>query len=228
MNRQGQIAKPYTGLNTKLRPGLIHGDNKRLTLSYLCILLIINAHDTETNPGPCKVKFPCHLYTKAMKLGQKGIRCDCCDGWYHTDCMNMGSQTYEYLGNSRVMWICPSCGLPNYFCSALFSNGTIELRPWQNNCSVQVTYGSESRVGWAGKCFILDKNFNVARYYQSGKMVQNSEVWHHTHTPPPHTHTQSVADNTLFWVWGSEHGTLLFGNFHYISDKNMHVELYYF
>ena len=39
-----------------------------------------------------------------------------------------------------------------------------------------------------------------------------------------HTHTRSVADNTLYWVL-AEHGMLLFGNFHYISDKNMHVEL---
>ncbi|XP_072038658.1 uncharacterized protein [Amphiura filiformis] len=41
----------------------------------------------------------------------------------------MGSQTYEYLGNSSVMWICPSpsCGLPNYSAGSLFSNGNIEL-----------------------------------------------------------------------------------------------------
>ena len=33
------------------------------------------------------------------------------------------------------------------------------IRLWQNNCLVPVTYGSESRVGRSGKYFILDKNF---------------------------------------------------------------------
>ena len=75
------------------------------------------------------------------------------------------------------------------------------LRPWQNNCLVPVTYGSESRVGRSGKYFILDKNFYVARYYQAGKMVQNSEVWHITHV---HTHTERSWQHavlSLSWAW---------------------------
>jgi hypothetical protein len=128
MTRQGSMAKPYSGLGNKLRPGLRHGDNKKLSLSYLCTLLIINAHDNETNPGPYKVKFPCFLCSKAVKWGQKGIRCDNCMGWYHADCINMGSQTYEYLGNNSITWICPSCGLPNYSSESPFtSGGSIEL-----------------------------------------------------------------------------------------------------
>ena len=33
------------------------------------------------------------------------------------------------------------------------------IRPWQNNCLVPVTYGPESQVGRSEKYFILDKNF---------------------------------------------------------------------
>ena len=36
------------------------------------------------------------------------------------------------------------------------------IRPWQNNCLVPVTYGSESRS--VGKIFYFGQNFNIARY----------------------------------------------------------------
>ena len=44
----------------------------------------------------------------------------------------------------------------------------IAIRLWQNNCWVPVTYGSETWVGRSGKYFILDKNFNIARYWFIG------------------------------------------------------------
>ena len=65
-------------------------DNKmKLSLSYLCILLIVDAHDTEVNPGPYKPKYPCQLCQLACKWGQRCVQCDTCNGWYHADCMNM-------------------------------------------------------------------------------------------------------------------------------------------
>jgi hypothetical protein len=128
MNRQGALSKPYSGLGPKLRPGLIHGGSKRLVLSYLCILLITNAHDTQINPGPRKPKFPCQICTKAVKWGQHGVRCDCCQCWYHAECMTMGMQTYDFLSNnSSVMWICTTCGLPNYSSGAIFPGSPVEL-----------------------------------------------------------------------------------------------------
>ena len=62
----------------------------------------------------------------------------------------------------------------------------------KNNCLVPVTYGPESRVGWSGRYFILDKNFNVASliiYWEKWCKFRKSDITHtnkHTHT---HTHT---------------------------------------
>ena len=90
------------------------------------MLLVINAHDIELNPGPYKPKFPCQMCSKAVKWGQRGVRCDSCLGWYHTECMGMGTHTYEDLDGSRVLWICHSCGIPNYSACHMFTNSSIE------------------------------------------------------------------------------------------------------
>ena len=107
---------------------ITNNSNKtKLTLSYLCILLIVNAHDTEVNPGPYKPKYPCQVCNKAVKWGQRGIRCDTCFGWYHVDCMVMSTQSYDDLNHSGVMWICHACGIPNYSSGHLFTDSSIEL-----------------------------------------------------------------------------------------------------
>ena len=100
--------------------------NVKLVSAYLHVLLVINAHDIELNPGPYKPKFPCQMCSKAVKWGQRGVRCDSCLGWYHTECMGMGTHTYEDLDGSRVLWICHSCGIPNYSACHMFTNSSIE------------------------------------------------------------------------------------------------------
>ena len=74
--------------------------NTNLTLSYLCILLIVTAHDAEVNPGPCRPRHPCQLCDKAVKWSQKGVRCDNCFGWYHTDCISINTHSYEELNHT--------------------------------------------------------------------------------------------------------------------------------
>ncbi len=43
--------------------------NSNLVLTYLHLLLIVNAHDIEVNPGPYKPKFPCQVCSLAVKWG---------------------------------------------------------------------------------------------------------------------------------------------------------------
>ena len=47
-----------------------------------------------------------------VKRNQKGIQCDMCDVWYHARCCIMNDHIYNSLANS--IWICTSCGLPNF------------------------------------------------------------------------------------------------------------------
>lgn len=56
-----------------------------------------------------------------MTWSQKGIFCDECDTWYHTDCQGIGDGTYDRLSDSKHVWICIKCCLPNYSSSLLES-----------------------------------------------------------------------------------------------------------
>ena len=67
------------------------------------------------NPGP-RCKYPCGVYSKAVKCNQRGVQCNCCVIWYHVDCM-----IYEALANSSCIWECVDCGFPK-FSSSLFES----------------------------------------------------------------------------------------------------------
>ena len=74
--------------NLQLKP-------KNLYLQYLCSILIIQASDTETNPGPRKPRWPCGTCGKSVKWTDKGIMCDNYKFWYHTAAIvNMFLLTY--------------------------------------------------------------------------------------------------------------------------------------
>ena len=77
------------------------------------MVILLLANDTELNPGPRPVKYPCLVCSKPAKWGQSCLQCDSCDGWYHTECMDMPVQLYEHYANSNIAWICSSCGQSN-------------------------------------------------------------------------------------------------------------------
>ena len=91
---------------------------KKTVLVYICMLYILHAGDTETNPGP---EFPCKICNEECDWSRYAVQCDSCDAWYHADCMHMSSEIYASLEDSNVTWICCDCGLPN-FASSLFSS----------------------------------------------------------------------------------------------------------
>lgn len=80
-------------------------------LHYIAIILILNASDTEQNPGPRTPKYPCQICSKAVTWKQRGVACDDCEKWFHADCMHMSTPVYMALNN--ISWHCTNCGMPN-------------------------------------------------------------------------------------------------------------------
>ena len=119
------------------------------TLSYLCILLIVTAHDTEVNPGPCRPRHPCQLWT--LVCVGLGIPVSCepwslqakaslsvvnpgpwrprhpCQLWTLVIVGRGIPVSYEELNHTGVLWICYACDLPNYSLGHLFTDNSIEL-----------------------------------------------------------------------------------------------------
>ena len=65
---------------------------------YICVLLMSNSWDTETNPGPdsrSDSHFPCGLCDVSVGLEDLGICCDTCNVWYHIDCQALSPTMYS-------------------------------------------------------------------------------------------------------------------------------------
>ena len=95
----------------------------RSILLYLALLLITNAQDTETNPGPntleTSTKYMCGNCENTCGWEQKAVMCDSCETWFHTNCQGLGDATYDWLQHPNFSWHCLNCGLPN-FSTSLF------------------------------------------------------------------------------------------------------------
>jgi hypothetical protein len=59
------------------------------TMLYLSLIIIMMSSDVELNPGPRQPKYPCQICHKAVTWKTRGVACDDCSKWYHTDCMHM-------------------------------------------------------------------------------------------------------------------------------------------
>ena len=88
-------------------------------LLYLSQLLILRSSDTELNPGPRAVKFPCGVCSKGCFWRQRAICCDSYEIWYHAKCLGMKDEVYEPYTRSDETFTCFNCGIPN-FSSGLF------------------------------------------------------------------------------------------------------------
>ena len=88
-------------------------------LLYLSQLLILRSSDTELNPGPRAVKFPCGVCSKGCFWRQRAICCDSCETWYHVKCLNMKDEVYLPYTRFDETFTCFNCGIPN-FSSGLF------------------------------------------------------------------------------------------------------------
>ncbi|XP_053395970.1 uncharacterized protein LOC128556094 [Mercenaria mercenaria] len=129
---------PALDLTFALSSGLLHLkkfrkrllNQNRLTLMYICLILIMMAFDTETNPGPNSTVTNrsdlCGICTKVVGWHpDRGIYCEECSTWYHAQCQGMSSHMYNfYSDHSDEFWECHKCGIPN-FASSLFENSSV-------------------------------------------------------------------------------------------------------
>ena len=81
-------------------------NKSRPVQKYLFILLLANAFDTETNPGPRAPKFPWGASTKEVTWKHKAICCDSCDAWFHIKCQGIHSNAYRFLDVNNISWEC--------------------------------------------------------------------------------------------------------------------------
>ena len=89
--------------------------------TVLIYIFISQSTNVEVNPGPVVSQYPCGYCNLEVTWSQKGIYCEECGIWYHTDCQGIGDGTYDKLSESKHVWICLNCCLPNYSSSLLES-----------------------------------------------------------------------------------------------------------
>ena len=93
--------------------------------------LLMLCGDILRNPRP-EWKYPCGVGQKPVKSNQKGLQCDSCDLWYHTNCCRVNDIVYNALAKSPFSWICCGCGLPN-FASSLFDTFDISMQNYYHS-----------------------------------------------------------------------------------------------
>ena len=61
-------------------------------------------------------EYPCGVCAMAVTWSDTvtAIACDCCDVWYHTECMGMSRKLYDRLNKPNINWICKNCNKSNY------------------------------------------------------------------------------------------------------------------
>ena len=106
--------KVFLNLTRKRYPSHLPKPSKPLL--FFLLLLIAQSNDIETNPGPSNdsTKYMCGTCDNTVTWEHKGIVCETCDQWYHIDCQNIHSNTYDQLHDSMISWHCLICDNPNY------------------------------------------------------------------------------------------------------------------
>ena len=73
------------------------------------------------NPGPVgntskndESVYHCGTCDKPVTWDDRAIMCETRDQWYHMNCQEVHTQTYNELNNSAIVWDCIVCYNPNY------------------------------------------------------------------------------------------------------------------
>lgn len=100
--------------------------------SIAMVLCLALAVDVQENTGPRTAKCSCGICKRAARTTDPEVCCDKCNEWIHNSCSDLLKSMYKMLQWCDCVWICPSCGLPNF--ADLFFNDkdAVEL---QNNFS---------------------------------------------------------------------------------------------
>ena len=63
---------------------------------------------------------PIGLCSKPVKRNQKGIECEDCFEWFHTNYIFMSTQSYQsFADNRKLVWMCSRCKFPSFSSSFL-------------------------------------------------------------------------------------------------------------
>ena len=94
--------------------------------SYLCLLLLSVSADINPNPGPStsvssvsedsenSTYYPCGTCHRHVTWEDRAVCCEECYTWYHIDCHNIHTESYENLKSPSASWICNECGVVNF------------------------------------------------------------------------------------------------------------------
>ena len=87
--------------------------SRKLSLTYLSLLLVTLSSEIELNPGPSFPRGSCGI---EVLDDDDAVSCDNCDHWYHIQCQNISIATYETLqaGDVSFTWMCMRCEAQNY------------------------------------------------------------------------------------------------------------------
>ena len=94
-------------------------------LLYFVVLLLAQCNDIESNPGPSNdsTKYMCGTCDNTVTWEHRGIVCGTWDQWYHINCQNIHSKSYDLLNDRMVIWRCLICENPNYSTCAFDLHG---------------------------------------------------------------------------------------------------------
>ena len=64
--------------------------------------------------SPNSTYYPCRICLRQVTWDDRALLCESCNNWFHIDCQNIHSKTYDDL-DSNSAWICTYCKKNNYF-----------------------------------------------------------------------------------------------------------------
>jgi hypothetical protein len=99
----------------------------------LVVFLMIYMYTSGCLPGPPSpsndsTKYMCGTCDNTVTWEHRGIVCGTCDQWYHINCQNIHSKSYDLLNDRMVNWCCLICENPNS--GATHVLGTIITWTW--------------------------------------------------------------------------------------------------
>ncbi|CAC5378485.1 unnamed protein product [Mytilus coruscus] len=103
-------------------------------LLFFILLVITQSNDIESNPGPSNdsTRYMCGTCDDVVTWEHRGIVCETCDQWYHIDCQNIHSNTYDLLNDSMISWNCLICENPNYSTCPFDLHGASSSNPFES------------------------------------------------------------------------------------------------
>ena len=103
------------GIRKEMKQRCMTHINPSINGSKCLLLFILVSGDIHPHPGPAlgHGQFPCGFCeircTWDVSNGGGAVCCDDCSMWYHRDCLEMSTATYERLGDNSQSWRCLRC-----------------------------------------------------------------------------------------------------------------------